>query len=251
MAGFEYRYRLAGGAPTVETFQYDNPDTLAQGDLLNLQSGVVELGTTGNDSLLGAATATRQGAASTALVDVITDADAVYAVADANARAKDGTLDLAGASGGQGVHDGPNGDLTVVLEGSAGEYTLVRISVGRHARAGLVGGELNAAVARAVVRLHREYAGRGPTKALSFFRGNVIVVVMEDLMTKAEHTLADSGRADAVREIRRGFHEAMRADLVREIEQLSGCRVVAFLSDNHIAPDMATEVFVLDRAIGE
>src|SRR4051794_37202191 len=32
------------------------------------------------------------------------------------------------------------------------------------------GGELNASVARAAVRLHRSYVGRGPTRARAFFR---------------------------------------------------------------------------------
>jgi uncharacterized protein YbcI len=41
----------------------------------------------------------------------------------------------------------------------------------------------------------------------------------------------------------------MRADLVELVEQLSGCRVLAFLTDTSIDPDLACEVFVLDGPV--
>jgi uncharacterized protein YbcI len=37
----------------------------------------------------------------------------------------------------------------------------------------------------------------------------------------------------------------MEKDLRREIEALTGRTVVGFMSDNHIDPDLAVEVFVL------
>ena len=37
----------------------------------------------------------------------------------------------------------------------------------------------------------------------------------------------------------------MQADVSREIEQLTGRKVIGFMSDNHIDPDLAVEVFVL------
>jgi uncharacterized protein YbcI len=41
----------------------------------------------------------------------------------------------------------------------------------------------------------------------------------------------------------------MEQTLVAAVEQLTGRKVVAFLSDNQIDPDMASEVFVLDRSV--
>ncbi len=38
----------------------------------------------------------------------------------------------------------------------------------------------------------------------------------------------------------------MQTDLSREIEQLTGRKVIGFMSDNHIDPDIAVEVFVLE-----
>jgi uncharacterized protein YbcI len=40
----------------------------------------------------------------------------------------------------------------------------------------------------------------------------------------------------------------MRADLIAAIEELTGRKVRAFLSDNQIDPDIAVESFVLEPA---
>lgn len=46
--------------------------------------------------------------------------------------------------------------------------------------------------------------------------------------------------------MRRAYQYTMRHDLVSGVEELSGRKVVAFLSDNHIDPDIAIESFVLE-----
>jgi hypothetical protein len=38
----------------------------------------------------------------------------------------------------------------------------------------------------------------------------------------------------------------MRADLVAGVEMITGRTVIAFLSDNHLEPDVAIESFVLE-----
>jgi uncharacterized protein YbcI len=106
-------------------------------------------------------------------------------------------------------------------------------------------GALNAALANAVVKLTREYTGRGPTEARAALVGDVVTVVLRDTLTTADRTLVLSGRTDLVKEIRREFQSAMRRDLVTAVERLTFRRVVAFMSDQHIDPDVAIEVFVL------
>jgi hypothetical protein len=44
------------------------------------------------------------------------------------------------------------------------------------------------------------------------------------------------------------WHGTMRHDLISGVEEILERTVVAFLSDNHIAPDIAVEVFVLARS---
>jgi uncharacterized protein YbcI len=254
MPGFQYRYRLSGGPPTIQSFASPNGDRFTAGDMVGVDDTFVRLGATGGAGLLGAAVDGRADADQA--IQVITDADAVYGVEDANPRAKDDRLDLTGTSGAQGIAPTVNADLTVVLDCSDEEETLVRITIGNHRtladHAGAwrsAGGELNAAIARMVVRYHNQQLGRGPTKAKAFHRDNVIVVVLQDAMTKAERSLAAGGKQDAVMQMRAAFQETMRPGLVVAVEDLTGCKVEAFMSANHVDPDMATEIFVLDRPV--
>jgi uncharacterized protein YbcI len=111
------------------------------------------------------------------------------------------------------------------------------------------GGELNAALAHAVVRLHHDYLGRGPSTAKAFFHDNVVIVVVERVMTAAQRSLAGSGRQGRVREVHQDLSEVMRADLTVAVEDLTGRRVTALMSDIHVESDIASSVFVLDGSI--
>jgi len=97
------------------------------------------------------------------------------------------------------------------------------------------------------VRQNAEISGRGPSRARAFYSGKVMVVILEDAMTSAERRLVAAGKTDLVLRTRREIQLTLRADLVEVVEELSGCRVTAFLSDSHVDPDLAFEVFVLDR----
>jgi uncharacterized protein YbcI len=113
----------------------------------------------------------------------------------------------------------------------------------------LKGGALNAAISNAVVRLFREDVGKGPTKARTIHSGKLVVCVLEDTMTKAERSLATNGKVDHVLGIRRAFQELMEENLSAAVQTLTGRKVVAFMSANHVAPDLAAEVFVLDAPV--
>jgi hypothetical protein len=169
MTGFQFRYRLSGGRPTVRDFVSQDSDTLSRGDILNWEGGKVGFGIVGDGALIGAVLeSVRAGQGG---VRVITDGDAVYGVDDPHSRAKGDQLDLEGPTGAQSVRQGANSQLTVVLDSDAEEETLVRINLRSHHRTHedavgrLTGGELNAAIARSVVRHHNEHLGRGPTRA--------------------------------------------------------------------------------------
>jgi uncharacterized protein YbcI len=110
----------------------------------------------------------------------------------------------------------------------------------------LAGGQLRAAISNAVVHIQRESLGRGPTKARTEVADNMVVVILEDTLTKAERSLVDSGDQDEVRRVRQRFQRAMRDDLVAAVQALTGRTVLAFMSDSHIEPDLACEVFVLE-----
>jgi uncharacterized protein YbcI len=107
------------------------------------------------------------------------------------------------------------------------------------------GGSLAAAISRATVRIMAEYTGRGPTKARTSIRDDVVLVLLQDTLTKGERTLLAGGEAQFVLEARSRFQMTMREDLVAAIEMLTERKVIAFMSANHIDPDMGAEVFVL------
>jgi len=115
--------------------------------------------------------------------------------------------------------------------------------------AGELGGELNAAVARATVRVHRWHAGRGPTKARAFFRHDVVVAVLENALTVTERSLVADGRREAVARLRIELNAVMRPSLARSVEALTACRVVACMSATDIEAGTTSIVFVLDRPV--
>ena len=108
------------------------------------------------------------------------------------------------------------------------------------------GGTLQAAISNAVVRLLRDYTGRGPTKSRTTIRDNVVLVMLEQTLTKGEESLVRKGRVDKVLEIRHEFQEAMREETMAKVGELTGRHVSAMLSANHVAPDLGAEIFVLD-----
>lgn len=114
----------------------------------------------------------------------------------------------------------------------------------------LTGGELNAAVTREVVRVHSAVVGRGPKKSYSFHNGNLLVTVMLEVMTRAERSLLANGEGEAVLAMRRAAQRAMSEEMKGAVGRLTGRKVVAFMCDNHLDPDMAVEVFILDPPLG-
>jgi uncharacterized protein YbcI len=106
-------------------------------------------------------------------------------------------------------------------------------------------GSKAAAISNAVVRLLSEYTGRGPTKARAYINDNLVSVVLHDSLTKGERSLVEDGQVAHVLQTRRHYQSTMAPDLTAVIEEILGREVLAFLSDNHIDPDVAVESFVL------
>jgi uncharacterized protein YbcI len=103
-----------------------------------------------------------------------------------------------------------------------------------------------AMISTAAVRLLHEYTGRGPTKAKTLINDDVVTVLLADTLTKGERKLVDSGRSDRVLQLRHDYQLTMRDDLIALVERQLDRKVIAFMSQNHIDPDLAVEVFVLE-----
>jgi uncharacterized protein YbcI len=107
-------------------------------------------------------------------------------------------------------------------------------------------GALPSAISTAIVRLMREYTGRGPMKAQTTIRGGVVLVMLEQTLTKGEQVLVKKGRSENVLALRREYQEAMREESSDKIAELTGRRVTAMMSANHLSPDLAAEIYVLE-----
>jgi uncharacterized protein YbcI len=108
-------------------------------------------------------------------------------------------------------------------------------------------GQLSLDISNAVVRLVSEYTGRGPTKARTYITDDLITVVLQDTLTKGERSLLRDGEVDLVLATRKAFQNTMSAELTAAIERFSARQVIAFLSANHVDPDIAVETFILAR----
>lgn len=116
-----------------------------------------------------------------------------------------------------------------------------------HEEAGHERGPMLATLSNAIVGLYKEHYGKGPTKARSYYLDDMVLCVLRGGLTRAEQTLARSGRTDAVARQRHEFQEAVRDEFVRTVEGIVGRRVIAFMSTVHVDPDVNIEVFMLER----
>ena len=107
-------------------------------------------------------------------------------------------------------------------------------------------GSVRSAVANAVVRLHAEHYGRGPTRARTHVGEDVVVVILEDVLTPAERTLVGAGQSAQVKATRAAFAEALRDEFVGAVENATGRRVRAFLSETNVDPEVGVGVFLLE-----
>jgi uncharacterized protein YbcI len=109
-------------------------------------------------------------------------------------------------------------------------------------------GEMRAMISKEIVRLQAEYYGKGPTKAKTYIVDDLVVVVLEESFTRAEKTLAERGEREAIQHIRRRFQQAMAESFTSVVEQATGRKVRAFLSETDIEQDVSVETFLLADA---
>jgi uncharacterized protein YbcI len=111
--------------------------------------------------------------------------------------------------------------------------------------------KLAVAISNAVVGVLRDYTGRGPTQARTYIADDLVTCVMRDTLTKGERTLVEHGRREHVLDTRKEWQDTMEDELTTAVEALTERKVLAYLSQNHIDPDLGVETFVLERLPSE
>ncbi len=104
-------------------------------------------------------------------------------------------------------------------------------------------------VSTALVRLHKEQFGRGPTRARSFYAGpDMVVCVLHDALLPAERRLVEMGDSHRVTDTRASFQAATRLEFEAVIEQILQREVTAFASAIDAEHDVVFENFTLAAA---
>jgi uncharacterized protein YbcI len=115
---------------------------------------------------------------------------------------------------------------------------------------GLSGGELLSAISTNIVKILRDHYGRGPMKAKTYALDDIVVCVMRGSgFTPIERTMMESGEPDRVVAMREDFQRVMAKRYREMIEGLTNRKVVAFLSQAHVEPDLTLEIFFVDRPL--
>lgn len=110
----------------------------------------------------------------------------------------------------------------------------------------LSGDPLLVAVTDAMVSLHERYYHRAPVTAKTQMIGDdLLACVLGGVYTDVEKTMIELQRSTVVQETRSAFQHAMQKKFIGEVERLSGREVLAFISNQHVGPDMEIELFML------
>ena len=112
-------------------------------------------------------------------------------------------------------------------------------------------GSLTEAISAAMVELYGRVYGHDRTIANTYINDDVVVCVLERILTTEEIRLVAEGAAAEVIDARVAFQTDSQDEFTAAVERLTRRRVVAFMSANQTSPGMASELFFLEpRGVG-
>jgi uncharacterized protein YbcI len=107
---------------------------------------------------------------------------------------------------------------------------------------------LNAKISAAMVELYAAFYGHDRTTATTYINDNIVVCVLENILTEGEDELVAEGARGEVIDGRVAFQTDTEDEFTAAIERLTHRRVVAFMSANQTTPGVACELFFLDAS---
>jgi uncharacterized protein YbcI len=105
---------------------------------------------------------------------------------------------------------------------------------------------LTRSISDAIVALYAAFYGHDRATATTYINDNVVVCVLESILTTDEDAKIANGRRGEVIEGRVAFQTDTEDEFTAAIERLTHRRVTAFLSANQTTPGVACELFFLD-----
>ncbi len=110
------------------------------------------------------------------------------------------------------------------------------------------GTDLTRAISDAIVDLYAEVYDHDRTTATTYINDNIVVCVLENILTEDEDRLVAADAGEEVIDGRVAFQTDSQDEFTTAIERLTHRRVVAFMSANQTTPGIACELFFLDAA---
>lgn len=109
-------------------------------------------------------------------------------------------------------------------------------------------GEHEDEFSKAIIQFEKDFFGRGPVEARTFFVNSMILVRMRGVLTPAEEKLAESpeGRS-LVKETRRQLFETSRPFLEEMVFNLLGVQVISLHTDMSTKTGERIIVFTVDQ----
>lgn len=113
-------------------------------------------------------------------------------------------------------------------------------------------GEAEAEFTKAIIALEKDYLGRGPSEARTFFLNDMIVVRLRGILTPAESKLAQSpDNRELIKETRRRLFESARSMVEEMVHQITGCKLVSLHTDMSTKTGERIIVLTVDSDIDE
>lgn len=106
--------------------------------------------------------------------------------------------------------------------------------------------ELTRSISWAVTALYALHYGHDRTTATTYINDNVVVCILEDILTAGEDAMIADGLDAEVIDGRVAFQVETEDEFTAAIERLTHRDVVAFMSANQTTPGIACELFFLD-----
>ena len=122
----------------------------------------------------------------------------------------------------------------------------------KHIRKPCTRGEVEAEITQAIVMFEKEYLGRGPLDARTFFINDMILIRLRGVLTLAEQKVAESREGQLlVKENRRQLFESSRSTIEALVQEIIGCRVVSLHTDVSTKTGERVIVLTVDTNLDE
>jgi uncharacterized protein YbcI len=100
-------------------------------------------------------------------------------------------------------------------------------------------------IQREIIKLHKEFFGRGPVKSKLYMQTDCVLVLMFEGHTRGEESLRQAGERRSVAQGRVDISESARDRFIKVVERNTGREVVGFMSSSQQDPDLLSHVYVL------